>query len=374
MSGRPEVAGGPGAAPPPPAEGTPRALGFAVPGEWERHAGTWIAWPHNRADWPGKFPPIPWIYADIVRLLAAGETVHIVVRDAVEEQKARRALDRTGVDLAAVAFHRKATDRVWTRDSGPIFVRHRATGEVRPVDFGFNAWAKYDDWRQDDKLPAFVAKRLGRPAFRAEVGRRRFVLEGGSVDVDGHGSVLTTQECLLSDVQQRNPRLTPGQVEQGLRDWLGVEQVLWLGRGIAGDDTHGHVDDTARFAGPRTIVACVEPDPRDANHAPLAENLDLLKKMRDTDGRPYEIVELPMPRPVVFDGQRLPASYANFYVANAGVLVPVFNDPHDRIALDTLAACFADRPVIPVYCRDLVWGLGTLHCMTQQQPASPPDA
>lgn len=348
---------------------SPAATGFSMPAEWAPHAATWIAWPHNRADWPGKFAPIPFLYADIVRLLAAGEAVHIVVRDTAEEKKARTLCGRNDVDPGQVFFHRAPTDRVWTRDSGPIFVRHGKTGEVAAVDFAFNAWAKYPNFGNDDRLPAFVARRLKMRAFRAVVAGRRFVLEGGSIDVDGAGTVMTTEECLLSEVQQRNPGLTRDQIEAGLRSFLGVEQVLWLGRGIAGDDTHGHIDDTARFAGSRTIVAAVEPDPRDENHAPLAENLARLRRARDANGRPYEIAELPLPSPVVFDGQRLPASYANFYIANAGVLVPVFNDPNDRTALDVLAACFRDRPVIPVFCRDLVWGLGTLHCMTQQQPA-----
>ena len=353
------------------AAATPRALGYRMPAEWAAHAATWLAWPHNTADWPGRFAPIPWIYADIVRLLAGGETVRIVVQDAAAKARARRTLERNAVDLARVALYVQPTDRVWTRDSGPIFVQSDA--ETALVDFRFNAWAKYDNWTRDDRLPAFVAKRLGVRRFVAEVPGpdakpRRLVLEGGSIDVDGAGAVMTTEECLLSPVQARTPGLSREEVERALCEWLGVDRVLWLGRGIAGDDTHGHVDDTARFASEGTIVACVEPDARDDNHAPLADNLARIRAMRTAAGRPYEIAELPMPRPVVFDGQRLPASYANFYVANAGVLVPVFNDPNDRIALDVLAACFRDRPVIPVYCRDLVWGLGTLHCMTQQEP------
>ncbi|MFO0970639.1 MAG: agmatine deiminase family protein, partial [Gemmataceae bacterium] len=237
-----------------------------------------------------------------------------------------------------------------------------------------NAWAKYPNWQNDDKVPAYVARRTRVPRFVARVPAgagsraRRVVLEGGSIDVNGAGVVMTTEECLLSPVQARNPGLGREVVERALGEFLGVERVLWLGQGIAGDDTHGHIDDTARFVGPRTIVACVEPDRSDPNHAPLADNLARIAAARDLAGRPYDLLELPMPRPVVFDGQRLPASYANFYIANAGVLVPVFNDPNDVRALRLLESCFTDRPIIPVYCRDLVWGLGTLHCMTQQQP------
>jgi agmatine deiminase len=351
--------------------------GFRMPAEWEPHAATWIAWPHNRADWPGKFPPIPWVYAEIVRLLVPGERVCILVQDAAAALAARRVLERNQVDLAQVEFHRQPTDRVWTRDSGPIFVRRQA-GAVRELgicDFKFNAWAKYDDWKADDRLPAYVARRLKLPAWqpmapRADGRERRVVLEGGSIDTDGEGRLLTTEECLLSEVQQRNPGLSRAGLEQVFRDHLGIEQVLWLGRGITGDDTHGHVDDLARFARPGLILLASEERRDDPNFDPLQENRRRLEALRDDQGRPFEIVALPMPSPVIFNGQRLPASYANFYIANAAVLVPVFNDPQDEKALTLLSGVFVDRPVVPVYCRDLVWGLGALHCMTQQQPAS----
>jgi agmatine deiminase len=356
---------------------SPRELGFRMPAEWERHEATWIAWPHNRSDWPGKFPPIPWVYAEIVRLLAHGdqaEKVCIFVEDAAAAEAARRILERNAANLDQVEFHRRRTDRVWTRDSGPIFVwRRGAETELGVCDFRFNAWAKYDDWKHDDLLPGYVARKLGlqswQPsAMRADGKARRVVLEGGSIDTDGSGLLLTTEECLLSEVQQRNPGLSREGTEAMLRDSLGVERVLWLGRGIAGDDTHGHVDDLARFVRPGTIVLASEERRDDENFEPLRENRARLAAMRDLRGLPFEVIPLPMPAPVIFDGRRLPASYANFYIANAGVLVPVFNDRNDEKALRILEGVF-DRPVLPVYCRDLVWGLGTLHCMTQQQPA-----
>lgn len=364
---------------------TPAARGLAMPAEWASHEATWLAWPHNQEDWPDKFEPIPWIYAEIVRLIAQGERVHIFVQPSQRRRFAgevTKILERNGVNLAHVTLHPQATDRVWTRDSGPIFVKPRGSrsgkrgpaGGLSLCDFKFNAWAKYDNNALDDQLPGMVADYLEVPRFLAfgenDAGElQRFVLEGGSIDVNGAGCVLTTEECLLSKVQQRNPGFSRERIEKTLCDFLGVSKVLWLDRGIAGDDTHGHIDDTARFVNETTIVTCVETDRRDDNFEPMRENLRRLKKMRDAHGKPFTVAELPLPSPVYFDGQRLPASYANFYIANAGVLVPVFNDANDGRALKVLEQFFRDRPVIPVYCRDLVWGLGTLHCMTQQQPA-----
>ena len=365
---------------------TPRALGYHMPAEWHSHSATWIAWPHNASDWPGKFQPIPWVYAEIIRNLARVEAVHILVSDAVEQQRAQKFLTRNGVALGPIHFHRWPTNRVWTRDSGPIFLRRdpatQAHKDALPAlaitDWKFNAWAKYDDWQQDDKLPARVAKQLQLPRWTSEVllpttgqrqpVRHRVVLEGGSIDVNGAGALLTTEECLLSEVQQRNPGLSRAQLEQCFHDYLGIDQVLWLNRGIAGDDTHGHVDDIARFTDATTIVAAVEPNRADENHLPLAENLDRLRSARTLAGKPYRVVELPLPAPVVFDGQRLPASYANFYIANGLVLVPTFNDANDRIALNTLAELFPRHSIVGIHCMDFIWGLGALHCMTQQQP------
>jgi agmatine deiminase len=344
-----------------------------MPAEWEPHEATWLAWPHNPEDWPGKFQSIPWIYVEIIRLLATRERVHLIAENAATQRRVTGMLRRAGANLEQVSFHKWPTDRGWTRDSGPIFVRN-AEGCVGLTNWRFNGWAKYDDWRLDDKLPSRIAKLMGLPSWEPELrlpdGRaHRIVLEGGSIDGNGAGVLLTTEECLLSEVQQRNPGVSREQLEQVFADYLGIEQVIWLHRGIAGDDTHGHVDDIARFVGPATICAAVEPDASDANHAPLAENLKILKAARTGDGKQFKVVELPMPRPIVFRGQRLPASYANFYIANGLVLVPTFHDANDRVALNILADVFPDREVIGVHCVDLIWGLGALHCMTQQQPA-----
>ena len=348
-----------------------------MPAEWEPHEATWIAWPHNRTDWPGKFEPIPWVYCEIVLHLARAEGVHILVNDAISQRRAETALERAGAMRDNVEFHRWPTNRVWTRDYGPMFVKcaqaqpgMAAPHELAIVDFRFNAWAKYPDWKLDDEIAGRAAKLLGCDKLSPTVGfdGRRMVLEGGSIDVNGLGSMLTTEECLLSRVQQRNPECTRDDVERAFRRYLGVTNVIWLGRGVAGDDTHGHIDDIARFVGPRTVVAAAEPNRRDPNHQPLAENLKRLRAAVDQDGQRLEVVELPLPRPIIFKEQRLPASYANFYIANGLVLVPTFNDVNDRVALNTLAALFPGRDVVGIHCGDLIWGLGALHCMTQQQP------
>ena len=354
---------------------TPRELGYRMPAEWEPHEATWLAWPHNREDWPGKFQPIPWVYAEIVRLLAAREKVHILVQDVKAQGLATGILKRAGANLNQVLFHAWPTDRVWTRDSGPIFVRNRES-QLALTNWHFNAWAKYSDWHLDDQLPDRVAALLHLPQWQPSIeidgNPHRIVLEGGSIDTNGQGSLLTTEECLLSEVQQRNPGVSRAQLEQAFHDYLGIDQVLWLGRGIAGDDTHGHIDDVSRFVGTATIVTAIEQNTKDPNHEPLAENLDRLKAARTFDGKQFTLVELPLPRPVVFRKQRLPASYANFYLANGLVLVPTFHDPNDRVALNILAQVFPDREVIGIHSVDLIWGLGALHCMTQQQPASHP--
>jgi agmatine deiminase len=343
-----------------------------MPAEWERHTATWLGWPHNTSDWPGKFGPIPWVYAEIVRHLATGETVRILVDSQAKEKAAARILQRANVGLEAVQFLRFPTNRGWTRDSGPIFVRRN---ELDPtlaiVRFHFNAWAKYPDWKKDARLPGLAARKLRLRLFDVVRGKRRVVLEGGAIDVNGRGTLITTEECLLDPVVQvRNPGFTRADLEGVLRDTLGVTNILWLGRGIAGDDTHGHVDDLCRFVGARRVVLCRERSPQDANYRALEENRERLEGMRAEDGSRLEIIDLPMPAPVVFDGRRLPASYANFYIANAAVLVPTFNDPQDRIALGILAELFPDHPVVGIHAADLVWGLGTLHCLTQQEPAA----
>jgi agmatine deiminase len=338
-----------------------------MPAEWEEHAATWLAWPTRESDWPGKLALIPWVYGEIIRVLSVHERVNLIVPDAAAADRARKLLMQVRANLDRVAFHEFPTDRSWLRDSGPIFVRDQ-TGRRIALDWQFNAWAKYADWMLDDKVPEFVATRTGLPRYQPLHGGRRVVLEGGSIDVNGEGLLLTTEECLLSSVQERNLGFTRADYERVFADYLGISKVLWLERGIVGDDTHGHVDDIARFVGERTIVAVVEDDPSDANHDLLQENLARLKGMTDQHGRALEVVPLPMPRPLVFDGIRLPASYANFYIANGVVIVPTFNDPADRVALATLARLFPSREIVGIHCVDLVWGFGTLHCMTQQEP------
>jgi agmatine deiminase len=351
---------------------TAAALGFRMPAEWEPHAATWLAWPHEKQDWPGKFPAIPLVYADIIRHLSAGERVRLEVNGEREALAARRVLTLAGVDLSQVDFFAFPTDRSWTRDHGPLFLKHPA-GEVALAHFRFNGWAKYENYRKDDAVPDRIARaqkrRQWKPTARFGGKLQPVVLEGGSIDVNGTGTLLTTEECLLSPIQARNPGLTKSALERLLFETLGAKKVLWLGEGIVGDDTHGHVDDLARFVDETTVVLATEQDRGDDNFARLEDNRKRLASMTVADGRPLRVVPLPMPRPVVWDGQRLPASYANFYIANHVVLVPTFNDVADRVALATLARLFPTRQVVGVHALDLVWGLGTLHCMTQQEPA-----
>ena len=344
--------------------------GLRFPAEWEPHEATWIGWPHHSADWPGKFAAIPWVYGEIVRRITAGEKVRVLVDSRAHEERASRTLLRAGVDLVQVEFFSVRTDRGWARDFGPLFVRQEGSRGLAIAGFRFNGWAKYRNHRLDSQVARKLAAKLRLPFVPVQVDGRDFVLEGGAIDVNGRGTLLTTEECLLDrEVQPRNPDLDRQQIEHVLARSLGAANVLWFGRGLAGDDTHGHVDDLCRFVGPRTVVLCREDDPGDANYRPLAENWERAQGMRLEDGSRLEVVPMPLPAPLYFDGQRLPASYANFYIANAAVLVPTFNDPNDRVALDTLAQLIRDRPVIGIHAVDLVWGLGTLHCLTQQQPA-----
>ncbi len=337
-----------------------------MPAEWEPHAATWLAWPHFHDDWPGKFEPIPWVYAEIIRHLGPHERVDLIVNNAISEKRARKTLDRANALTKNVRFHRWPTNRVWTRDSGCTFV---ANAELTAIKWRFNAWAKYPNYQHDEKIGSLMASESKAHELRPVHGKQRVVLEGGSIDVNGRGTLLTTEECLLSKVQQRNPGMKRADYEQIFAAYLGIKQVIWLGAGIAGDDTHGHVDDITRFVAPDTVVTAIETNPRDANYELLRENVRRLRAATDQDGKSLAIVELPMPSPVVFEGRRLPASYGNFYIANGLVLVPVFNDPNDRFALDTLADLFPDREVVGIYSGDLIWGFGAMHCMTQQQPS-----
>lgn len=345
---------------------TPRELGYRWPAEWEPHAATWLSWPHKEASWPGKFEPVPGIFVEMVRALVAGERVEILAGGALRADDVRALLRDRGVPLDRVGLHDVPTDDAWIRDHGPIFVRARDAGAAQPLlatDWGFNAWGgKYPPWQQDDVVPRHVARLLDVPCVTPGM-----ILEGGSIDGDGDGTLLTTEACLLNP--NRNPELDRAAIEQRLRDFLGIERVLWLGDGIVGDDTDGHVDDITRFVAPGVVVTAVEEDPRDENHALLQENLARLRTMRDARGRSLEIVTIPMPPAVVHEEQRLPASYANFYVGNAAVLVPVFGGRDDARVLETLGRLFPGRRIVGIGAADLVWGLGAFHCLTQQQPA-----
>lgn len=343
-------------------------MSVRMPAEWEPHEATWLAWPHERSDWPGKFAPIPWVYGEIVRYLSRVEKVRILIADEKAERAVRLVLDKAGANTEAVEFFQLPTDRSWTRDFCPIFVR-RDDGRIAITHWRFNGWAKYDNHARDAAIPSLLRPKLRLPYLKPVLGKRHVVLEGGSIDVNGAGTLLTTEECLLSPVQARNPGMTRDQLEHVFHEYLGINHVLWLKNGIVGDDTHGHVDDLARFVSPSTVVVASERDRNLANYALLAENYRLLRAMHDQDGNKLNVVKLPMPATLQFDGQVLPASYANFYIANGMVLAPVFNDQNDREALNTLVRVFPNRQVIPIYCGDLVLGLGTLHCATQQQPA-----
>lgn len=336
-----------------------------MPAEWERHEATWLAWPHNLNTWPGKFDLVPEVYIELVRALHTHEPVHICVNDAEAVLETRHLLEQEHIHLGSIKFYEVPTDDTWTRDHGPIFVSrsHQNTQELAITDWIFNSWGeKYGPWDLDDVVPQKVAKLLNLPLFEPGI-----VLEGGSIDVNGRGTLLTTEACLLNP--NRNPSLSREDIEAYLRAYLGVTHILWLGEGIVGDDTDGHIDDLARFVNPTTVVCALEDDPTDVNYALLQDNYERLQKMGDQDGRPLRIVPLCMPSPVVYDGTRLPASYANFYIANGVILVPTYNCPNDKRAIATLQSLFPTRQVIGIYCTDLVWGLGAIHCITQQQPA-----
>jgi agmatine deiminase len=343
---------------------TPAELGYRMPAEWEPHRGTWLSWPHKQASWPGKFPPVPAIFARMVRHLADHEEVHINVAGPALEEEVRRLLADTGGDTGNVFFHYHPTNDAWCRDHGPIFIQRQigSTVEEAVVDWGFNAWGgKYPPYDLDDLIPTRIAEELGLPVFHPGI-----IMEGGSIDVNGRGTLLTTEACLLNP--NRNPELGRADIEDCLRGYLGVSHILWLGEGIAGDDTDGHVDDLTRFVDATTVVTVVEEDPADENYEPLQANLERLHGMTDQEGRALRVVTLPMPRALWHEGQRLPASYANFYIANGVVLLPTYDPSRDGEATATLQHLFPDREVIGIDCTDLVWGLGAFHCVTQQWP------
>jgi len=355
--------------------------GLLMPAEWEPHAATWLAWPHNAADWPGKFEVIPWIYGEMARKITVGERLRLIVRHERDTAVARRVFRQAGVDLRQVQFVVHPTDRGWTRDTGPIFVKSAAGGQRAGrakaarsgqdiVHFHFNGWARYDNWRRDTRVPETAARLLRLPLWDAQFGGQPFTLEGGGIEVNGRGTLLSTEECYLHPkLQVRNPGLSRRDYEETFGRYLGATNVFLLAKGLKGDDTHGHIDDICRFVNPRTLVLVQEKNQGDANYRPLAENWERIGDLRLEDGSRPEVIPLPMPAPLYFEGVRLPASYANFYICNAAVIVPTFNDVNDRVALGILAELFRDRPVVGIHAVDLVWGFGSLHCLTQQQPA-----
>jgi agmatine deiminase len=350
--------------------GAQPAAQFRMPAEWERHDATWLAWPHHEPDWPGKLGPIPWVYAEIVRALHRYERVEILCHDETVREAAEQALGAHGVHPDGYRLHLAPNDRVWVRDSGPTAVLDEA-GDVVWVNWAFNAWAKYDNYARDAAVGRVFERATGIARVeptRPDHPNERLVLEGGGIEANGQGLLLVTEEWLLSDVQVRNPGMTREDYERAFRDWLGVRQTIWLGEGCVGDDTHGHVDDIARFVAPDTVVLAYEDDPEDENHRRMADNLRRLELAGGSRGA-LRVVKLPFPRAVEMHGERLPASYANFYVGNGVVLVPTFNDRNDRRALNTLAELMPDHDVVGIHAVDLVWGLGTLHCLSQQQPA-----
>ena len=350
---------------------TPAQSGYTMPAEWTPHAATWLTWPHNAGDWPEKFEMIPWIYGEMVRNISTGEKIFLIVRHKKDVDSAIHIFQQVGVNLRKIQFVTHPTNRGWTRDTGPIFVRKSESGRRKTaiVHFHFNGWAKYKSWHRDTKVPETAAKLLGKKLFHAGFGGKPFIIEGGGIEVNGRGTLLSTEQCYLDPkVQVRNPGLGKRDIEDTLQHYLGVKNIFWLAKGPVGDDTHGHIDDICRFVNAKTLVLVKEKNSKDENYRPLAENWDRIKDLRLEDGSKPEVIALPMPSPLYFNGVRLPATYANFYICNAGVIVPTFNDPNDRVALGILGELFRDRPVIGIHAVDLVWGFGSLHCLTQQQP------
>jgi agmatine deiminase len=341
---------------------------FILSAEWEKHEATWIGWPHNKEDWPGKFSPIPHVYAEIVRIISRGEFVRILVENDTHEKKVRKVLKSVGVDFGKIDFYKIKTDRNWLRDTGPLFVKN-AIGQINLIHFKFNAWAKYDNYKKDKNIPGFISRKMKLPNIPALYNKYNVVLEGGAIDINGKGTLITTEECLLDpNVQVRNKDFTKQDYAEVFNKFLGINNMIWLRNGIKGDDTHGHVDDLCRFVNEKTLLVVSEDNEKDENFIPLKENYERLQDANLEDDSKPDIIKLPMPSPVIYKGERLPASYANFYISNYAVLVPTFNDPNDRIALGIISEFFPGRKVIGIHSVDLVWGLGTLHCLTHEQP------
>lgn len=343
---------------------TPAALGFRMPAEWEPQEAVWLSWPHNYDSWPGQFRPVPYAFARFVTQISRFQHVRINAAARLHA-RAQRFCAKAGADMSRVTFYDHPTNDAWCRDHGPIFVKNDATGEVALTDWAYNAWGdKYPPYDLDNQIPPSIAAKLGLRRFEHDM-----VLEGGSIDVNGQGLLLTSEQCLLN--KNRNPHLSRAQIEKNLKDYLGVQQILWVGDGIIGDDTDGHIDDITRFYKPDGFITCVEPNERDKNHKILAENLERLKSFRTPEGKKFSIVELPMPKPFAFQRQRVPASYANFLLINGAVLMPTFRQKvRDAQALEIVGSCFPGREAIGIDCYHLIWGLGTLHCLSQQQPAA----
>jgi agmatine deiminase len=343
-----------------------------LPAEWEPHEAAWIGWPHNKQDWPGKFTPIPWVYSEMVKYISRSEKMRIIIESKDHKLKAEKVLKSEGINFINIEFFTLKTNRGWTRDSGPIFVKsgNEEKNEIVSVNFKFNGWAKYSNYKKDEKLPKFISGKLKIRNILPTLKDSRVVLEGGSIDSNGNGTLITTEECLLDNkIQVRNPGFSKKDYEEVFGKYLGITNVIWLGKGIIGDDTHGHIDDLCRFVNQSTVVLVQEENPEDENYSRLKENKELLKEAKLENGSKIDVIELPMPSPVIFKDQRLPASYANFYFSNYALLVPTFNDPKDRIALGILSELVKDRPVIGIHAVDLVWGLGAIHCLTHEQPA-----
>lgn len=342
---------------------TPKAQGFVFPAEWEKQDALWLSWPHKEESWPGKIETIYEPYSQFIKLVSEDQLVRINVADEEMKAFALSHIEKSGAKMENISFHFNPTNDAWCRDHGPAFVINRASGEKAVVDWGYNAWGgKYPPFDLDDVVPTRIAKEFNLKLFTPPI-----VMEGGSVEFNGKGTILTTTACLLNE--NRNPHLNKEQIETYLKDYYGQDQVLWLGDGIVGDDTDGHIDDITRFVSEDTVLTVVEEDKADDNYELLQENLENLKAMKLLDGRSLNVIELPMPRPVEYDDQRLPASYANFYIANKVVIVPVFNDKNDSKALEIIQSVFPDRKVIGIDSVDIIWGLGSFHCLSQQEPS-----
>lgn len=342
---------------------TPKELGYHFPAEWEKHTATWLSWPHKEASWPGKIETIYPFYAQFIKEIAKGEKVCINVNNEKMKQQASSWLIKEGVNISQVLFFIHPTNDAWCRDHGPAFlINPKAKDKKIIVDWDYNAWGgKYPPHDQDDIIPTQIASHYGIPVYHPGI-----IMEGGSVDFNGDGTVLTTTSCLLN--KNRNPHLSQKEIERYLINYYGVEQICWLEEGIVGDDTDGHIDDITRFVSQDTVITVIEKNRSDANYEPLQKNLQLLKKIRLMNGKQLNIIEIPMPSAVIYDGQRLPASYANFYICNEAVIVPVFQDKHDEQALELIQSCFKDRKVIGINSTDIIWGLGSFHCLSQQEP------